>query len=97
MNTFEIGTIVKGFYKTGAYIGEVTDVRPNHYLVKIKAVLTHPAQGDLHHPKQADVPFFMKEERLHSGNRQTYRIRWSNRLVARCLIIRLPYKRRLPG
>lgn len=67
MNTFEIGTIVKGFYKTGAYIGEVTDVRPNHYLVKIKAVLTHPAQGDLHHPKQADVPFFHERRALAFG------------------------------
>ncbi|MCW8787036.1 MULTISPECIES: kinase-associated lipoprotein B [Bacillus] len=67
MNTFDIGTIVKGFYKTGAYIGEVTDVRPNHYLVKIKAVLTHPAQGDLHHPKQADVPFFHERRALAFG------------------------------
>ncbi|MBY8911187.1 kinase-associated lipoprotein B [Bacillus sp. YC2] len=67
MHSFEIGTIVKGFYKTGAYIGEVTDVRPNHYLVKIKAVLTHPAQGDLHHPKQADVPFFHERRALAFG------------------------------
>lgn len=45
----------------------MTDVRPNHYLVKIKAVLTHPAQGDLHHPKQADVPFFHERRALAFG------------------------------
>lgn len=45
----------------------MTDVRPKHYLVKIKAVLTHPAQGDLHHPKQADVPFFHERRALAYG------------------------------
>ncbi len=45
MSTFETGSIVKGFYKTGVYIGEITACRPRHYLVKVKAVLTHPAQG----------------------------------------------------
>lgn len=69
MSTFETGSIVKGFYKTGVYIGEITACRPQHYLVKIKAVLTHPTQGDLHHPKQADVPFFMREKRSHTANR----------------------------
>ncbi|WP_339191413.1 kinase-associated lipoprotein B [Bacillus sp. FSL K6-1003] len=67
MSTFEKGSIVKGFYKTGAYIGEITDCRPQHYLVKIKAVLTHPAQGDLHHPKQADVPLFHERRALAFG------------------------------
>ncbi|MCD2456708.1 kinase-associated lipoprotein KapB, partial [Staphylococcus aureus] len=42
MSTFETGSIVKGFYKTGVYIGEITACRPQHYLVKVKAVLTHP-------------------------------------------------------
>ncbi|GED02085.1 kinase-associated lipoprotein B [Bacillus atrophaeus] len=67
MSSFEIGSLVKGFYKTGVYIGEITDCRPQHYLVKIKAVLTHPTQGDLHHPKQADVPFFHERRALAFG------------------------------
>ena len=60
MSTFETGSIVKGFYKTGVYIGEITACRLQHYLVKVKAVLTHPAQGDLHHPKQADLEVCQK-------------------------------------
>ncbi|VXC07598.1 factor required for KinB signal transduction and activation of the phosphorelay to sporulation [Bacillus altitudinis] len=56
MTDIQIGQIVKGFYKTGVYIGEVTAVKPSTYLVQVKAVLTHPTQGDLHHPKEADVP-----------------------------------------
>ncbi|OIR59623.1 kinase [Bacillus sp. FMQ74] len=67
MSAFKTGSIVKGFYKTGVYIGEITACRPQHYLVKVKAVLTHPAQGDLHHPKQADVPFFHERKALAYG------------------------------
>ncbi|UOY90514.1 kinase-associated lipoprotein B [Bacillus glycinifermentans] len=64
MNQFQIGDKVKGFYKTGVYIGEITDIKPMHYLVKTLAVLTHPKQGDLHHPKDADVPFFHERKAL---------------------------------
>lgn len=64
VNQFQIGDKVKGFYKTGVYIGEITDIKPMHYLVKILAVLTHPKQGDLHHPKDADVPFFHERKAL---------------------------------
>jgi kinase-associated protein B len=60
----KIGDIVTGVYKTGKYIGEITDVRPQHYLVKIKSVLKHPLQGDLHHPKQVDVPLFHERRAL---------------------------------
>ncbi|MFS0655599.1 kinase-associated lipoprotein B [Bacillus sp. 179-C3.3 HS] len=70
MTDIQIGQIVKGFYKTGAYIGEVTAVKQAAYLVQVKAVLTHPTQGDLHHPKQADVPFF-QERRALAFNEQT--------------------------
>jgi kinase-associated protein B len=59
-----IGDIVTGIYKTGKYIGEITAVRPQHYLVKVKAVLKHPMQGDLHQPKDADVPFFHERKAL---------------------------------
>ncbi|TKJ07484.1 kinase, partial [Bacillus cereus] len=51
--TFEIGEIVTGIYKTGKYIGEVTNSRPGSYVVKVLAVLKHPVQGDLHNVKQA--------------------------------------------
>ncbi|MGN7942895.1 kinase-associated lipoprotein B [Virgibacillus sp. 6R] len=65
-----IGDIVTGIYKTGKYIGEITDIRPMHYLVKVKAALKHPQQGDLHHPKDADVQFF-HERRALAFNEQT--------------------------
>lgn len=69
-NELKIGDIVTGIYKTGKYIGEITQDRSSHYLVKIKAVLKHPQQGDLHNPKQADVPFF-HERRALAFNEQT--------------------------
>lgn len=70
MEEIQIGDIVTGIYKTGKYIGEVTDIRPAHYLVKVKAVLKHPQQGDLHNPKQVDVQFF-HERRALALNEQT--------------------------
>lgn len=62
--TLQIGEIVTGIYKTGKYIGEITSVRPQHYLVKVLAVVKHPVQGDLHNPRQADVPFFHERRAL---------------------------------
>ncbi|PEA53733.1 kinase [Bacillus pseudomycoides] len=62
--TFQIGDIITGIYKTGKYIGEITNVRPQHYLVKVLAVVKHPIQGDLHNVKQADVPFFHERRAL---------------------------------
>jgi kinase-associated protein B len=70
MEDKKIGEIVTGIYKTGKYIGEITDIRQMHYLVKVKAVLKHPQQGDLHNPKQADVQFF-HERRALAFNEQT--------------------------
>jgi kinase-associated protein B len=70
MEERKLGEIVTGLYKTGKYIGEITDIRPMHYLVKVKAVLKHPQQGDLHNPKQADVPLF-HERRALAYNEQT--------------------------
>lgn len=64
MEEITVGTIVTGIYKTGKYIGEVTAVRPMHYLVKVKAVLKHPQQGDLHAPKEVDVPLFHERRAL---------------------------------
>ncbi|OEH94020.1 kinase-associated lipoprotein B [Bacillus solimangrovi] len=62
-----IGDSVTGFYKTGQYIGIITDVRPRHYLVKTLAVLKHPEQGDLHNPHEIDVPLFHERKALSKG------------------------------
>jgi kinase-associated protein B len=70
MDEIIVGSVVTGIYKTGKYIGEVTDVRSMHYLVKVKAVLKHPQQGDLHAPKEVDVPLF-HERRALAQNEQT--------------------------
>jgi len=64
MEVLQIGDKVTAIYKTGKYIGEITDIRPEHYLVKILAVVKHPLQGDLHNPKDADVPFFHERKAL---------------------------------
>lgn len=53
-----------GIYKTGKYIGEITEVRPQTYLVRVLAVLKHPMQGDLHNPKDADVQMFHERKAL---------------------------------
>ncbi|KAA0545391.1 kinase [Bacillus sp. BGMRC 2118] len=62
--SLQIGDIVRAPYKTGVYIGEITNVRPEHYLVKVKAVLKHPTQGDLHNPKQVGMGFFHERKAL---------------------------------
>ncbi len=64
MNELQVGTIVTGIYKTGKYIGEITDIRPQHYLVRVLGVLKHPMQGDLHNPKDADVLIFHERRAL---------------------------------
>lgn len=60
----EIGQIVTAFNKTGKYIGEVTAVGSDHHTVRILAVLNHPMQGNLHHPKQVDVSYFHERKAL---------------------------------
>lgn len=67
---FQAGDTVTGIYKTGKYIGVITEDRPMHYLVQVKAVLKHPVQGDLHSPKETDVPIFHERKAL-SYNEQT--------------------------
>lgn len=64
MAEFQIGDKVTAIYKTGKYIGEITEERPQHFLVRILAVLTHPMQGDLHHPKDSNVGFFHERRAL---------------------------------
>jgi len=64
MSDLKIGDRVTAIYKTGKYAGEITDIRPEHYLVRILAVLKHPMQGDLHNPKDADVGIFHERRAL---------------------------------
>lgn len=60
----EVGSIVRAHKKTGIYIGEITAIKEKDYLVRVLAVVKHPMQGDLHHPKEADVPFFHERKAL---------------------------------
>ncbi|SFB12984.1 MULTISPECIES: kinase-associated lipoprotein B [unclassified Bacillus (in: firmicutes)] len=64
MTEFQIGDKVTAIYKTGKYIGEITDIRPQTYLVRVLAVAQHPMQGDLHNPKEAEVSFFHERRAL---------------------------------
>jgi len=64
MTEFKIGDKVTAIYKTGKYIGEVTDIRSQHYLFRVLGVLKHPMQGDLHSPKDADVLIFHERKAL---------------------------------
>ncbi|MCM3730203.1 kinase-associated lipoprotein B [Fictibacillus nanhaiensis] len=65
----EYKNLVLASYKTGQYIGEAEDERNQMILVKVLAVITHPWQGDLHNPKNADVPFFQERRALSEGER----------------------------
>ena len=64
MSEIKTGDTVTAIYKTGKYIGEVTEERPQHYLVRVLAVVKHPMQGDLHSPKSADVLVFHERRAL---------------------------------
>ncbi|MFC5714301.1 sporulation phosphorelay system protein KapB [Thalassorhabdus alkalitolerans] len=56
--------IIQAPYKTGVYVGEEIDQKGEKTLVKVRAVLKHPKQGDLHNPKQVDVPLFHERKAL---------------------------------
>ncbi|RDU36906.1 kinase [Neobacillus piezotolerans] len=64
MSELQKGDIVTAIYKTGKYIAEYVEERPNGMLVRILAVQKHPMQGDLHHPKDAEVGFFHERRAL---------------------------------
>ncbi|MFK9090001.1 kinase-associated lipoprotein B [Bacillus salipaludis] len=64
MAELQVGQVVTAIYKTGKYIGEITEERPQHYLVRVLAVMKHPMQGDLHNPKEADVLIFHERRAL---------------------------------
>lgn len=59
-------SFVKAKYKTGIYIGKVIQVEEeqNRALFQVFAVESHPKQGDLHNPKQVDVPYFHQRKAL---------------------------------
>ncbi|MED3549508.1 kinase-associated lipoprotein B [Cytobacillus praedii] len=64
MEEFKVGDRVRAHYKSGTYLGEVTEIRPQHYLVRVLAVAKHPMQGDLHSPKDGDAVFFHERRAL---------------------------------
>jgi kinase-associated protein B len=65
---FAIGNIVTATYKTGEYVGEIVEMSSSgKAAVKIKAVLKHPTQGDLHNPMDPNVPFFHQRRALADG------------------------------
>lgn len=64
LSDFQIGAKVTAIYKTGKYIGEITGIKPEHYLVRVLGVERHPMQGDIHHPKDANVDFFHQRRAL---------------------------------
>lgn len=64
MTELKIGDSVTAFYKTGKYIGEITDIRGDKYLVRVLAVAKHPMQGDIHSGKEIDVPLFHERRAL---------------------------------
>ncbi|WP_017727951.1 kinase-associated lipoprotein B [Halalkalibacterium ligniniphilum] len=61
-----VGDYVRGVYKTGVYGGELLELEPEKQraLVKVLAVFKHPTQGDLHNPKQINVPLFHQRKAL---------------------------------
>ncbi|SDB92607.1 kinase-associated lipoprotein B [Shouchella lonarensis] len=58
--------LVQAKYKTGRYIGKLLTIEEENAraLIQVLAVLRHPNQGDLHHPKQIDVPLFHQRKAL---------------------------------
>lgn len=58
------GQLVVAPYKSGEYVGELLSVEGHRTKVRMLAILKHPTQGDLHHPMQADVPFFHQRRAL---------------------------------
>ncbi|MBN3555408.1 kinase-associated lipoprotein B [Fictibacillus nanhaiensis] len=59
-----IDNLVIASYKTGQYIGKAGEERNQMVLFEVLAVKKHPWQGDLHNPKQAEVPFFQERRAL---------------------------------
>ena len=75
MDTIQIGQIVKTKYNSGVYIGEVIEDRRNFWLVEVKAVVTHPTQGDLHKPNQVEGVAFHERKALANREKMNARKR----------------------
>lgn len=69
MKAYNEGDLIRAVYKTGEYIGEVVSISPPRLLMKVKAVLKHPTQGDLHHPMQANGVMFHQRKALADGEK----------------------------
>lgn len=69
--SLQTGMTVTAKYKSGRYIGEIVQTKPekDFAVVKITAVIDHPVQGDLHHPKQTDVPLFHERKALSKNEK----------------------------
>ncbi|MFD2616756.1 sporulation phosphorelay system protein KapB [Terrilactibacillus laevilacticus] len=59
-----VNGLVYARYKTGKYVAKIIQLDVNHAIVEILAVLTHPTQGDLHHPNEVSVPLFHQRKAL---------------------------------
>lgn len=62
--SWNIGDQVTAAYKTGEYIGEIVELRPDKAAIRVMAVERHPDQGNLHHPDKAAVPMFHQRRAL---------------------------------
>ncbi|MEE1107468.1 kinase-associated lipoprotein B [Macrococcoides canis] len=51
-------------HKTGIYIVEHLESRPNGELVQVVNVITHPTQGDLHNRNEVENVFFHERRAL---------------------------------
>ena len=64
METLQAGDQVTAIYKTGKYAGVITGAGDRTFTVRVSAVLKHPVQGDLHHPKETEGVFFHERKAL---------------------------------
>ncbi len=64
MSQIHVGEIVLAEYNSGEYIGKAIEDRGNLMLIEVLAVVTHPNQGDLHNPGQADGVAFHERKAL---------------------------------
>lgn len=64
MEALQIGDQVTAIYKTGKYAGVITSEGDRTFTVRVSAVLKHPVQGDLHHPKETEGVFFHERKAL---------------------------------
>ncbi|MTT33112.1 kinase [Terrilactibacillus sp. BCM23-1] len=64
VDQLKVNGIVYARYKTGEYIARIIELDDSQAVVEILAVVTHPTQGDLHHPHDVNVPLFHQRKAL---------------------------------